>query len=255
MTLIRTITLDQTDSTNRYLAALPLDNRADITVVRARYQTAGRGQGSNVWESEADKNLLFSFDVQTPNIPASRQFLLSMTCALAVKKAVETHIDNVTLKWPNDIYWQNSKLGGILIETTIGQQGIKRCIFGVGINVNQQQFHSDAPNPVSLFQLTGHEIDPQQLLNEVMEAFTHYYRLLSSGAQHTIHQQYSAALYRREGLFSYRDSRGDFMAELIGVEEDGHLLLRDTQGIARRYAFKEVTFVLPSPHPAPLSNT
>ena len=255
MTNIRIITLDQTASTNSYLAALPIDNEADITVVRACHQTAGRGQGNNVWESEANKNLLFSFNIKTPKVPANQQFLLSMTCALAVKKALEAYIGDITLKWPNGIYKGDGKLGGILIETTIGQQGIKRCIFGVGININQRHFHSDAPNPVSLFQLTGHEIEPQQLLDEVLEAFTHYYKMLSSGAHHLIHSQYSATLYRREGVFPYRDSQGTFMAELIGVETDGHILLRDTQGSTRRYAFKEVAFVLPSPHPSTLSNT
>ena len=152
MTNIRIITLDQTASTNSYLAALPIDNEADITVVRACHQTAGRGQGNNVWESEANKNLLFSFNIKTPKVPANQQFLLSMTCALAVKKALEAYIGDITLKWPNDIYKGDGKLGGILIETTIGQQGIKRCIFGVGIKGIFTAMH---PIPFRFFNSRG----------------------------------------------------------------------------------------------------
>ena len=143
------IRLQTVDSTNRYLHDCPPVGEEEMTVAVADYQTAGRGQGTNTWESEAGANLLFSLMVHPCWMPVGRQFLLSMAGALALKETLDAYIDFVTLKWPNDVYWRDSKLSGTLIETTVNSRGIGRCIFGIGLNVNQREFRSDAPNPVS----------------------------------------------------------------------------------------------------------
>ena len=101
-----------------------------------------------------------------------------MAGAIAIKEALETYVDGITLKWPNDVYWNDKKISGTLIETSIDSKGIKTCIFGIGINVNQEAFHSDAPNPVSLRQILGHEVDKDELLQKVIGGFRRYYELL-----------------------------------------------------------------------------
>ena len=178
---IRTINLHSTDSTNNFLRGYVMDDNDDIVVVKADYQTAGRGQGSNTWESEDGKNLLFSLMVRPHTIPVASQFLLSMTMAVALKEALDGYAEGFELKWPNDIYWHNLKISGTLIETMVSGKGLGRCIFGVGINVNQRTFTSNAPNPVSLSAITGQEEDITELLGRIVEAFCKYYEMLLDG--------------------------------------------------------------------------
>jgi len=257
----------ETDSTNRWLRDWAAAQTGPLTelvekVVVADYQTAGRGCATNSWESERGKNLLFSILIhpKTPSdepassslvhprvlsdegtsvealLPAKRQFHISMAISLAVCEALGQYIGDLSIKWPNDIYWRDGKIAGILIEQTLKGGYIKDSIIGVGLNVNQRVFHSDAPNPVSMWQITEQETDREQLLKEILRAFQHYL-----GAE--MKEQYLSMLYRRKGFYPYADHGGAFMAELLTVDDDGHLLLRDDNGNQRRYAFKEVTFI------------
>lgn len=228
------IHIDETDSTNRWLR----DNGGDADmVVVADYQTAGKGQGTNSWESERGKNLLFSIFYHPEAIPANRQFVISMAISLAIADALGEQIGDVSIKWPNDIYWRNGKIGGILIENRLSGQIIRDSIIGVGINVNQQHFHSDAPNPVSLWQIHGQETDREALLHEILDRFSLY-------IHQEIKERYKAILYRRKGFHPYSDKEGTFMATFVDVEDDGHLLLSDESGKERRYVFKEVQYII-----------
>ena len=229
------IHIAETDSTNRWLRER--GSEGDMVVV-ADYQTAGKGQGTNSWESERGKNLLFSVLYHPQRIPANRQFHISMAVSLAIADALGEHIGDVSIKWPNDIYWRNAKICGILIENRLLGQTIRDSIIGVGINVNQRQFHSNAPNPVSLWQIHGHETDLELLLQSILDKFTLYIN------KKEIKTQYLHQLYRRKGFHPYADKEGSFMAEIVDVEDDGHLLLCDDNGQQRRYAFKEVSFVI-----------
>ena len=239
------IQLAETDSTNRYLRDFHDDAEADMVVVTTDFQTAGRGQGVHTWESERAKNLLFSVLIRPVNVAVADQFILSEVCALALKNALDTYTDGITLKWPNDIYWQNKKISGTLIETSVSSEGIKRCVFGVGVNVNQRVFHSDAPNPVSLCQIVGHEVDREELLHSIIGHLQDHLKRLYRGEQESFRRAYHEALYRRQGFHPYRDAEGDFMAEIIGVMPDGHLHLRDDKGHERYYAFGEVAMPIP----------
>lgn len=229
------IHIAETDSTNRWVR----DNGDDADmVVVADYQTAGKGQGTNSWESERGMNLLFSILFHPQEIPANRQFTISMAVSLAIADALGQQIGDVSIKWPNDIYWRNAKIAGILIENRLKGQVIRDSIIGIGINVNQRQFRSDAPNPVSLWQIHGHETDLLTLLHAVLDRFSHYINKVE------LKQQYTRMLYRRKGFHPYYDKSGTFMAELVDVEEDGHLLLQKEDGQQCRYAFKEVQFII-----------
>lgn len=227
------IYIAETDSTNRYLREHPT---TDDVVVTTDYQTAGRGCGSNTWESERGQNLTFSVLIHPTGVEAARQFRLSMAISLAIVDALSCYVaEGLSIKWPNDIYWHDRKLCGILIECTLSGQTIRDCIIGVGLNVNQLRFVSDAPNPVSLRQITGREFDREEVLQRVLGAFD------PCGADA---DRYRSLLYRRVGFHAYCDAQGTFEARLVTVEDDGHLVLEDRRGCRRRYAFKEVQFVL-----------
>uniref|UniRef100_UPI0040259F7B biotin--[acetyl-CoA-carboxylase] ligase n=1 Tax=Prevotella sp. TaxID=59823 RepID=UPI0040259F7B len=236
------IRLKEIDSTNRFLRELKDEQEDEMVVAVADFQTAGKGQGSHTWESEAGKNLLFSIKVHPRWVPVRQQFLLSMAGAIAIKEALETYVDGITLKWPNDVYWNDKKISGTLIETSIDSKGIKTCIFGIGINVNQEAFHSDAPNPVSLRQILGHEVDKDELLQKVIEGFRRYYELLRRADYMDVSGIYHLSLYRRKGFHRYEDADGDFEGAFVEVEDDGHLILHDKQGVIRSYSFGEVKF-------------
>ncbi|MBP3726868.1 MAG: biotin--[acetyl-CoA-carboxylase] ligase [Bacteroidaceae bacterium] len=248
---VYSIHLAETDSTNRYLldayrAAAddaPL-RKAEVVVVRADFQTAGRGQGSNRWASEQGKNLLCSILMQPRGVMAAQQYILSMAGALALFDVLKPLGEGFTLKWPNDVYWHDSKLSGTLIETTLKGSCIEACIFGIGLNVNQQHFPADVPNPVSLRHIVGVDTDVCHWLDSIVTAFRQRMDAVNSGAYAALRADYHAALYRRTGTHAYRDSQGIFRATMQGVADDGHLLLRDTEGTLRRYAVKEVEYIL-----------
>lgn len=235
------IRLDEVDSTNRYLRDYQPAEGEGATIVVADFQTAGRGCGKNTWESERGKNLLFSLLVHPDSIPASQQFHISMAISLAVVEAMQAFgISDLSVKWPNDIYWRDRKLCGILIENRLQGSLIRDSIIGLGLNVNQRAFVSDAPNPVSMVQILGHECDREVVLRRIVDRF-----MLSPCMLDLTTMRYNAMLYHRgRGLFPFRDANGRFLAEVIGTDATGLLTLRRDDGRSVQYAFKEVEFIL-----------
>lgn len=250
--------ISETDSTNRWLSELNESEREADLVVTADFQTAGRGCGSNRWESERGRNLLFSILAHPTAFLARRQFAVSMLTALAITDALSTYVaEGMSIKWPNDIYWHDRKLCGTLIENRLSGNRLRESIIGVGLNVNQEVFVSDAPNPVSLLQITGRETSRESLLDEILQAFGQRLTACSllagehNGTESTpttiydnLSREYNSRLYRREGFHTYRDQNGTFEAELIVVEDNGTLVLSDRDRQQRRYGFKEVAFII-----------
>lgn len=238
----------ETTSTNSYLAQLCKENKAkEYHTVIAEHQTAGRGQRGNFWESEAGKNLTFSMVLYPTALEAKNQFYLSMIVAFSVIYALDSYTGDFCIKWPNDIYWKDKKIGGILIENELEGKYIVQSIIGIGLNINQKEFHSSAPNPVSLFQILGTEIDKMEVFKKVLTGILGGYMFLENDmdkALTIIQEVYLNRLYRKEGYHPYRDEKGEFMAKFQQVEPSGHLILKDEQGALRRYAFKEVEFIL-----------
>lgn len=215
-----------------------------MTLVVAEDQTKGRGQVGNSWETEKGKNIIFSLLCHPDFVRASQQFLLSQCMALAIRNALAQHVEGVKVKWPNDIYVGDKKISGTLIECDLMGKSIENCIIGTGVNINQEVFVSDAPNPTSLKLLTGKECDKEEILADIIQRFTALYDRLSQGEQESIRSEYMQCLYRSDGAYEYEDVRGRFKAEIAGVEPTGHLLLRFDNGNVVRYEFKEVKFVL-----------
>ena len=199
--------IDETDSTNRWLK----DNGEGDMVVVASYQTAGKGCGTNSWESERGKNLTFSLLIHPEGMPANRQFHITEAVSVALCELLEGYIYNkVEIKWPNDIYVGDQKICGVLIENRLQGGVIKDSIIGVGLNVNQLCFVSDAPNPVSMANITGRQFDREQLLRELLETFDEEWADLEG-----VRERYLQQLYRRKGFFRYRDAYGECTAEIV----------------------------------------
>ena len=241
------IKVSQTASTNTYLSRLAATLPGG-TVIYTPSQTAGRGQKGNSWESEDGKNLTFSMLLKRPPVKARDQFYLSEAAALAVVEALTAEAgDGFTVKWPNDVYWQDKKVCGMLIENSLDGKDIATCIIGIGINVNQERFLSDAPNPVSLIQISGHEHDLMAILKRVCTRIEQLVDTLGDdSARGQLHQQYMAALYRNDGsLHPYEDATGHrFMASVAHIAPDGTLTLRHEDGTTRNYLFKKVRHVI-----------
>lgn len=238
------IKLSDTASTNDYLLGLNTDQ--ELCVV-TDYQSAGKGMGTNTWESEPGKNLLFSILLHPTWLPINKQYLLSMAEAVAI---VEVLGDGFEIKWPNDIYYGDKKLSGTRIDINLQGSNLKDVIIGTGINVNQEVFLSDAPNPVSLKNITGKEHDRAPLLRDILERFSVYYTKLQKdflrpsldGMRSWIDYQYHKNLYRRTGLHTYADKNGTFQAEIVRVAENGIITLRRQDGALSQYEFKELRF-------------
>lgn len=233
------IHIDETDSTNRWLQRSQSD--ANIVVV-ADYQTAGRGCGTNTWESERGCNLTFSVLLHPVEIPAACQFRISEIVSLALCETLDSYLADkqVTIKWPNDIYVGDRKICGMLIENRLKGRLMTDSIIGIGLNVNQRTFVSDAPNPVSLVQLLGHDVALEPLLKDILQRLT----VVMGMDTEALDTAYRSRLYRQDGFYEYEDSRGRFLAKVMNVLDDGRLVLLDSEGVVRMYAFKEVGFVV-----------
>lgn len=240
---IKLIHIGETVSTNQWIRDYQGEKGSLITVVSAGYQTSGRGQGTNRWESERNKNLLVSFLFHPDNVPVARQFVLLEAAALAIADTLMRYAAGFRIKWPNDIYYKDSKISGTLSECNIGSKGITQCIIGIGININQQMFTSDAPNPISLAQILGTESDRKEILDQLICSMEQYLRKVGKGQFNDIHTMYQQKLYRAKGLHSYRDNYGEFRAEIESIEPNGHMILKREDGTLSEYAFKEVTFL------------
>ena len=241
------IKVSQTASTNTYLSRLAATLPGG-TVIYTPSQTAGRGQKGNSWESEDGKNLTFSMLLKRPPVKARDQFYLSEAAALAVVEALTAEAgDGFAVKWPNDVYWQDKKICGMLLENSLDGNDIATCIVGIGLNVNQERFLSDAPNPVSLINITGREHDLEALLKRVCSRIEQLVDSLDDdNARADLHQRYMAALYRNDGqLYPWEDAAGHrLMASVAGIAPDGTLTLQHEDGTRHDYLFKEVKHII-----------
>lgn len=192
------IKIKETDSTNHWLKEQSEKQVLDEgTTVAAEFQTAGKGQRGNCWESEAGKNIICSMILYPQFLPVRLQFVLSEAIALGLKDALEQYFRPVEIKWPNDIYYGDKKIAGILIENEVTGQVIEKSIIGVGLNVNQEQFSSVAPNAVSMKQILGKETDLDALSEEMVNAVLSRYDILKAGNFALIVSDYHGSLYRK----------------------------------------------------------
>jgi BirA family biotin operon repressor/biotin-[acetyl-CoA-carboxylase] ligase len=217
------------------------ENLPEGAVILTAHQTAGRGQRGNSWESQPGRNLTFSLLLRPVFLKASDQFYLNMALALGVQKGLQSLLDlPLFLKWPNDLYACERKLGGMLIENTVRQQWLQASVAGIGINVNQEVFEQG--RPISLCQLTGKFFVLEKVLTHVLESLEAHYLLLREGKTQLLITQYLGQLYRfgEWHLFTDADSLG-FEGRIVGVSPSGRLQV-ETRTQTREFDFKAIRF-------------
>lgn len=244
----------QTNSTSTLLREQYTDTLPHLYTIRTDYQSAGRGQAGNGWESEDSKNLLFSTLLRCEVSPAE-QFRLTMWVSVAMVEMLLKYLpaEGLTIKWPNDIYYGDKKLAGILVENTLVGSKIAYSIVGIGLNVNQLEFLSPAPNPISMQQISGKEYDVENLLEEYLAVLKRWQNV----PLQTLQDTYMSYLYRRRGMYPYverevslvptaiaQSAEGAFRAEIHGITPQGELVLQTEKGETRTYHFKQIRFVI-----------
>lgn len=238
------ISLEETASTNQYLKKMLGENNPEEgTIVVTDFQTDGRGQAGNSWHAEKGENLLFSLLIYPVHIAANRQFIISKMISLALLQTLKQYVDDVKIKWPNDIYLNNRKAAGILIENSLQGKTIANSIVGVGLNINQIAFPDYLPNPVSLRQITAVKHDKIQILEQIYNCFFQYYDQMENNKA-AIEAAYLDNLFQLNQSCEYKDENGTFTAEIVDVLSTGHLVMKAfPENEERVYAFKEVEFL------------
>ena len=237
--------LEQTDSTNAFLQRQQLGTDIRNWVVSANEQTAGKGMGSNGWESEVGKNLTFSLALDSSFLPAERQFLLSEAVALGLIHVLDALLpkEKLHIKWPNDVFYENHKLAGILINSTIKANMMDVSIIGIGLNVNQMQFQNWPTHPISLQRITGKEYDLEPLLKQVAESVAKETESLKNDAA-AIEKEYLQRLYRYRTWADYEVGNKVLRLFMTGIDAFGRLMLVDETDNPYCFDIKEIKFLI-----------
>lgn len=236
--------IKRTESTNNYATGQVRENEVKTgTVFLAYEQTSGRGQHANRWESEAGKNLTFSIYLCPEFLNIRKQFMLSKVICLGIKAFLGDYVDEVKIKWPNDIYVGTRKICGILIENAVMNGLLNQSIIGIGLNINQVQFLSEAPNPVSLKSITGVEYDLDEMIDKLLIHINHFYKKLVTAQFNELDREFYENLYRLNEWYSYKDENHEYTGKIIGVNEIGQLKIQEKDGSVHEYHFKEVAYL------------
>lgn len=211
-------------------------------IIWADEQLKGKGHGTNTWESEKGKNLTLSIIFSPSFIEISGQFVISKAISLGIRDFLSLYSSEVTTKWPNDIYIGNKKVAGILIENNILNNRIEYCIAGIGLNINQTVFTSDAPNPVSLIHITGYEIDLGEAIDLLYQCLENRYLQLKKGDSQLIDKEYLLCLYRYNIEHEFESKGKKFKGKITGIDKYGKLLIETDSEEVQKFDFKEVSF-------------
>ena len=239
------IKLESVSSTNDFAKELLSQAKglSAITVIDATEQTKGRGQKGNAWESETGKNINLSIIVKPLFLKPEQQFYLSMAVSLAITGCLKKHVDEVTIKWPNDIYLKNEKICGILIENSLLGETIQTSIIGIGLNCNQKTFSQWIPNPTSLALKLGYDIALDTVKDELLSNFEKQYNRLINNDFDTIHYEYVNHLYLYEKKSEFKDSNSTFTGSITTVYPNGILEIKTPNNEIRHFSFKEIEYI------------
>lgn len=253
-----------TDSTNLD-ARRNMKEASDMTVWAAEYQSEGRGQRGNKWESESGKNLMFSILFKPTDLHAKYQFQISMAAATGVADYLETKGIKASVKWPNDVYVGNRKICGMLIENTVSGDRLAASIVGIGVNMNQKVFPSGLPNPTSMAlelenmgNVPGLPLDPHSELPPLLAEICGRYRSAASPeGRKDLLRHYVSIMYKMNEKQLFEETvyfRGEkntpgpvrrFEGIIRGIEEDtSRLIVEHPDGCLERYFFKEIKFII-----------
>ena len=253
------------DSTNKYLQNL-LEDGVDIidNIVVADFQSLGKGQGCNVWESESGKNLLFSVALDMSYLKAENQFLLTEMVSVAMINVLKNYLpeESLFIKWPNDIYFNNKKIAGILIKNEIKGMMLGTSIIGIGLNVNQTSFDESLPNPISMKMITGEDYNLEEILLAISCQLSAVSNQQSDfvGQQSTVNSQQSSLTnfqfstfnfqliytrklyrYRQWSFYEHEGTVKEMM--IIGYDQFGRLILKEKNDREVVCDLKEIVFI------------
>lgn len=258
------IELQSVDSTNNYArqqvhAGLAQHGMAFF----AHEQVEGKGQRGKIWTTEKDNNIILSIVVDPAPLQLRQQFQLSACLAVAVHEFFSKYAgDQTKIKWPNDLYWQDRKAGGILIENIVigkdpgignsapvlrekkqGQSNrIWISIIGIGININQTSFPETLRNPVSLKQITGKNFNVTDLAKELCLVADKRFTELTTGGGDSIAAYYLEHLYKRKEKVKLKKGSRTFEVIIEGISPTGKLITE--HAIREEFDFGEIEWVL-----------
>ena len=238
------VRLPSCHSTNQVASDLLAANEATHgTVVITENQTRGRGQRGSNWESQPGKNLTFSVILTPTFLEVGQQFNLNIVASLALTQTLQLFgLNQVQIKWPNDVFCHEAKISGILIENSIRNQSIESSILGIGLNVNQKEFK--VPHATSMVLQTGKEETLDSVFEHLLKSLEYHYHLLANGGYQELRDQYTSQLYRYQEPHSYKNLRTNTVIHgfIQGIDQQGRLQLHTEQG---NYSFehKEVQFL------------
>jgi BirA family biotin operon repressor/biotin-[acetyl-CoA-carboxylase] ligase len=235
--------LDSVDSTNNYAMARVREGMAKHGMAFiAKEQTAGKGQRGKNWQMEAGKNIAMTLVLKTGMLRADEQFYLSMLVALGANDFLKKQAGKeITIKWPNDLYWRDRKAGGILIETVVQGTEWKWAVVGIGININQTRFDKSLPNPVSLKEITGKDHDAIGLAKILYRSVMKRVESIALQLPGNVLKEYNEHLYKRGETVKLKKASAVFQTTIKGVSMLGQLQTVDT--IERQFDFGEVEWI------------
>lgn len=245
-----TIYLPTCHSTNTFAAELIQNSEVeDGTIVITSNQTAGRGQRGNTWETVPGENITASFILKPKFLTASEQFKLNIAVSLGVHEFLASYLGSdeqakreLKVKWPNDIYVANRKLGGILIENTLAGSRISHSIVGIGLNINQLGFAE--PKAISLrMAAPSHEYDIEKLVEGLAQSLEKNYLELKNGYANRQKERYLRILFRYQEKHFFEEGINQFLGQIMGVADNGRLIV-EIEGELRYFDFKEIRFVI-----------
>jgi BirA family biotin operon repressor/biotin-[acetyl-CoA-carboxylase] ligase len=238
------LSLNSVSSTNNYASKLLAENKiVEETVIIAHKQEHGRGQQDNIWQSEPGMNLTFSLVLFTNFIEVKNQFFLSQAISLAILDLLRLNNITAKIKWPNDIYVNENKIGGILIENSIMDQTLMHSVIGIGLNVNQEFFEENISNAVSMKTLLFKDFILQEVLDGLLHCIKNWIDYLKTDNYNDLKKEYLGNLYIFGAMKKFSSNAGDFYGTIIDVEETGELVILADDGRKLKFMFKEIQFL------------
>ncbi|PQA58836.1 biotin--[acetyl-CoA-carboxylase] ligase [Siphonobacter curvatus] len=236
------IYLPSCHSTNDLAADYLREEAPEGLLIITDEQTAGRGQRGSSWIANVGENLTFSFILKPTFLQAPQQFRLSIAVALGVHDFLAQLLgEGVRIKWPNDLYYRDQKLTGILIENSLMGSTLTGAVVGIGVNINQLQF--SVPTATSVRQITGREFHLENLLSQLCMTLETRYLQLKNGDYLHQRQEYLDRLYRYQTWHTYQDTTGNvFAGKISGIADNGQLEVETESGI-RYFGLKEIIFL------------
>jgi BirA family biotin operon repressor/biotin-[acetyl-CoA-carboxylase] ligase len=211
-------------------------------VVYTNYQTNGKGMAANKWESNDGKNLLCSILLEFPFIKIEQQAYINMAVCLALQAIVNKFTkQKCAIKWPNDIYIDNKKIAGILIENTLQGYKIKQTIIGIGLNINQEDF--ETKNAISLKNILNHNLNIETVLFELTNQLNIYYQLLALGKLQLVSEKYNELLYRKNETCYFSINNELVLGQIESVNEFGLLKVLIGNEL-QEFAHKELEMII-----------